>query len=294
MNTTEFRNPHTAEVAHDTKLLELLYDELRANNTAAGMARRLVEFAGEHRDDKVHTVYGRTRVVKVRATGAKLTLGAAVELVEEFADEAKLAEIAAHYATLPGRTHWFADPAKVAARAAKHLADLREAVDAAEAAAEAVADHEAGYTGWARYFLVTTSAGHVHKDRACHTCRPTTGYAPVPMLAAATPAEAVALLGPNMCTVCFPEAPVADVGGKLTKKLAMVLMEEGEEAFRAEAAKLHGEAKGECPGSRTANFDRATARMGYYTGNYGTCNVCGERVTLTKTNNLRGHKTKGA
>ena len=107
MNTTEFRNPHTAEVAHDTKLLELLYDELRANNTAAGMARRLVEFAGEHRDDKVHTVYGRTRVVKVRATGAKLTLGAAVELVEEFADEARrveasIAELAAELINVEG------------------------------------------------------------------------------------------------------------------------------------------------------------------------------------------------
>ena len=33
-------------------------------------------------------------------------------------------------------------------------------------------------------------------------------------------------------------------------------------------------------------------RVGYYSGNWGTSETCGERVTLTKTNKLRTHKAK--
>lgn len=72
------------------------------------------------------------------------------------------------------------------------------------------------YTGWSRFFLVTSSNGHVHSSMHCSTCRPTTTYGWLPELSGSTEAEAVADLGSNLCSVCFPTAPVEHQGGKLT------------------------------------------------------------------------------
>ena len=36
------------------------------------------------------------------------------------------------------------------------------------------------YTGWSRFFLVTSSTGHVHSSTSCSTCRPTTTYGWLP------------------------------------------------------------------------------------------------------------------
>jgi hypothetical protein len=54
----------------------------------------------------------------------------------------------------------------------------------------------------------------------CHTCRPSTTYGWLPELSGKDEAEAVAQLGPNLCSVCFPSAPVEHVGGKITKAQA--------------------------------------------------------------------------
>lgn len=73
---------------------------------------------------------------------------------------------------------------------------------------------EATYTGWSRYFLVTSSPGHIHSSMYCPTCRFTTTYGWLPQLSGNTEAEAVAEHGPTLCTVCFPSAPVAWTTGK--------------------------------------------------------------------------------
>lgn len=61
---------------------------------------------------------------------------------------------------------------------------------------------------WSRFFLVTSSHGHIHATRACSTCRPTTEFAWLPELSGETEADAVAAHGPMLCSICFPAAPV--------------------------------------------------------------------------------------
>jgi hypothetical protein len=65
---------------------------------------------------------------------------------------------------------------------------------------------------WPRYFLVVSSAGHIHSSTSCQTCRVTTAYGWMPERSGQTETEAIADLGPHaeaLCSVCFPSAPVA-------------------------------------------------------------------------------------
>ena len=111
-----------------------------------------------------------------------------------------------------------------AERASKLLDRWAEAQQAHHLARQAVITHEMAYTGWSRFFLVTSSAGHVHKSMNCGTCNWNTTYAPVVKLSGCTEAEAVAELGETLCTVCFPTAPVATA--KITKAQATKLTQE--------------------------------------------------------------------
>jgi hypothetical protein len=73
---------------------------------------------------------------------------------------------------------------------------------------------QATYTGWSRFFLVTSSTGHVHSSMSCSTCRPTTTFGWLPELSGKTEQLAVEQLGPTLCSVCFPSAPVEWTSGK--------------------------------------------------------------------------------
>jgi hypothetical protein len=57
---------------------------------------------------------------------------------------------------------------------------------------------------WSRFFLVTSSDGHIHSSMSCSTCRVTTEFGWLPELSGQTEADAVAAHGPLLCTVCFP------------------------------------------------------------------------------------------
>jgi len=70
------------------------------------------------------------------------------------------------------------------------------------------------YTGWSRFFLVTSSAGHVHSSTCCSTCKPTTTYGWLPALSGKDEQTAVKELGPTLCSVCFPSAPTEWTTGK--------------------------------------------------------------------------------
>ena len=77
------------------------------------------------------------------------------------------------------------------------------------AALDVVAELEKSYTGWSRFFAVT--GGHLHSSMSCHTCnkgRTPTRFAWVTDLSGLTESEAVDKLGPALCSVCFPSAPV--------------------------------------------------------------------------------------
>lgn len=60
---------------------------------------------------------------------------------------------------------------------------------------------------WNRYFLVTNTGGHVHRNQACSTCHPTTGYAWLPELSGCDENAMIIDFGEQACTVCFPAAP---------------------------------------------------------------------------------------
>lgn len=94
------------------------------------------------------------------------------------------------------------------------LADLAAISEARDEAVGRMRALEAQYTGWSRFFLVTSSAGgHIHSSMNCSTCRIDTAFGWLPELSGQTEAEAVAAHGAILCTVCFPSAPVEWTGG---------------------------------------------------------------------------------
>jgi hypothetical protein len=93
------------------------------------------------------------------------------------------------------------------------LAALRDAEAALTDAAVAVQKMEAIYrrpfNRWQRFFPCTNRDGHIHASyRNCPTVRWDTAMAWRPDLSGKTVDEAVADLGPALCSVCFPAAPV--------------------------------------------------------------------------------------
>lgn len=103
---------------------------------------------------------------------------------------------------------------------AEAVEQLDVALKAAGAKMNEIEQAEAAYTGWSRFFVVTSSAGHVHSSMFCHTCRPTTTFGWMPSLSGKSESEAVDELGPALCSECFKSAPTDYVGGKLTKAAA--------------------------------------------------------------------------
>jgi hypothetical protein len=107
-----------------------------------------------------------------------------------------------------------------ARRAVEVFAKLAERTAVAEDIKAEIEALEDLYTGWSRFFVVTSSSGHIHSSMHCSTCYHTTTYGWLPELSGKTEAEAVEAHGPALCSVCFPSAPVDMVGGKITKAQA--------------------------------------------------------------------------
>lgn len=96
--------------------------------------------------------------------------------------------------------------------------------------------------GWNRYYLVTSSSGHIHSSMGCSTChkgRQDTTFALVADLSDADASEAVEVFGAALCSVCYPEAPVEFTNEiKITKAAAEAFDESGIDGFRAYVAKM--------------------------------------------------------
>jgi len=136
----------------------------------------------------------------------------------------------------------------------------------ARAIQDARAADDALYEGWQRFWLVE----HIHGDRHCSSFRPTTRLGWLPDISGLTEAEAVETYGPNLCTKCFPTAPV-----EWTLGIALE--------------------PGICPGSGQPNdTTRPTGREQYHYSPTGTCSVCGEAIGLTARHSgkIRKHKSK--
>lgn len=126
---------------------------------------------------------------------------------------------------------------------------------------------------WSRFYMVQAKNGHIHSSMDCQTCNrnlKATSFAWLTDLSGLSEKEAVAMYGAILCTVCFPSAPLEWTNG-----------------YEVEAAKKKA---AQCPGSGTYLDSSQPHRKGYYSGNWGTCPDCGDKVTLTKNLNLRAHK----
>jgi hypothetical protein len=117
---------------------------------------------------------------------------------------------------------------------------------------------------WSRFFLVQNNGGHIHSSMHCSTCYPTTRFGWLPEFSGQTEAEAVAKHGAILCTVCYPSAPT-------------------------EWTDRHDDSV--CSGSG-AYFNSDLPHRGphFYSGNWATCEGCGERVTMVKSGKIRKHK----
>lgn len=97
--------------------------------------------------------------------------------------------------------------------------DLSKKFSATQAEIQAI-DIEHSSRPWSRFIAV--EGGHLHSSRFCAggTIRVTTQIGWHPELSGKTEAEAVAELGPLLCTHCFPSAPVEWTTGVAKKKIA--------------------------------------------------------------------------
>lgn len=127
--------------------------------------------------------------------------------------------------------------------------------------------------GWARFFLVDQTNGHIHSSTRCSTCnhrgRPTR-FTWLPSLSGKTEAEAVAEHGAKLCSTCFPQAP-----NEWTNHWEL------EEQRKAAAS---------CSGSGTMEWIENTTRFGYVSGNGGKCSHCGGYAAATASRKIRKHK----
>lgn len=119
---------------------------------------------------------------------------------------------------------------------------------------------------WSRFFYVQNNNGHIHSSMICSTCNrngSSTQFAWNPELSGLDEAAAVEKLGPKLCTVCFPTAPVEWTAG--TPKPAR------------------------CAGSGRNHISGTGCRVGMR--QYGECPVCHETQLLTGSG-IRAHKPK--
>lgn len=210
---------HEAAIAHDEELLRLLV-VLASADTAVRAAEQAVissaatGYSNHQRQLSLNEAPLRTVPLEDFPVGA----------IYQQAKTWTPGE-AGHYVRTPdGPCRATVEDARQAGASQARLDDLDAAARAARDARHDVVAHEERYTGWARYFLVTSSAGHVHSSMGCSTCNVRTTYAPVVALSESSEAEAVEMLGETLCTVCFPSAPVSGRPGKITKAAAAKLL----------------------------------------------------------------------
>jgi hypothetical protein len=72
---------------------------------------------------------------------------------------------------------------------------------------------------WSRFYFVTNTNGHIHKDTSCSTCYDSTEFQWLTHLSDQTEAEAVADWGKVLCSVCYPSAPTEWTDGEPLAKI---------------------------------------------------------------------------
>lgn len=185
----------------DTELAGVWTEMYRLQDRLASNSTSLLQMAGAE-----FYYRGRRRVTD-------MTVAEAIDILEPLVEAAADDEYG--YGRLPTRGSSSVGQARTGlSNRNDYLADLADLQQRAEAL-------EGQYTGWSRFFLVTSSSGHVHSSMSCSSCRHTTRYGWLPELSGKSEGEAVDELGPTLCTFCFPSAPVEwTEGKKLTRAQA--------------------------------------------------------------------------
>lgn len=209
--------------AHDEQLLHLLHSLTEALHTQSAASDAVMRAAASVRVSHTGEASWSVGTMPYRCKRAELADGTLYYQCKTFTRGDEGYWIKTGPEPFARRAATLSDAVELLDADAAPLARLAEATDAAHAAAAAVRSHEQRYTGWPRFFLVTSSAGHVHRSMHCSTCNPTTTYAPVVSLSGSTDADAVAELGETLCTVCFPDAPVDGRPSKITAAKARKL-----------------------------------------------------------------------
>lgn len=128
--------------------------------------------------------------------------------------------------------------------------------------------------GWSRYFSTEGTNFHFHDKLNCSSCHKNgvkTRLNWNPELSGATEKEAVDKLGPRMCTICYPSAPVAWTHGEVVDP----------DTCKGEPV------EGSVGDWRVSYTWKSSTRT-----RYGTCGGCGLRTTVNEAGKMRKHKPK--
>ena len=265
-NATELST--LSPVEHDLLYMERLRNRVRAEQAVEREAYRLIRHYGVDVQVERTDQYGRTRkttvTVDYRTNPLPTTWQEAVQLT------GRTAEALYNEGVAPASS-W------------RTLADVTEDADAFTQARLAQEDAEIAVSQcvaeyarrpWSRYWLVTSSDGHIHASTECSTCNKgiyPTGFALVPYLSGSSAKDAVADLGSALCSVCFPDAPVQDREQvKISARVALVLAEDGVDAFQQARAKAQADAQ-----KRASERCDGSGAVAVKDGRWYTCPTCG-------------------
>jgi hypothetical protein len=128
---------------------------------------------------------------------------------------------------------------------------------------------------WTRAFLVLASNGHVHKNRDCSTCFPTTRYAWLVQYSNDDENTIVEDAGQDACTVCYPSAP-ADVLNRPSRIVTADKIAKAEAKAERDAKKAARIAK------EKANAPTISGEFIYYKEGKYTREIRTERSAVTE------------
>jgi len=223
---------------HDEATAALYFELDQARQLVAYTANQIVRFAGvkEHRFGKE----------TARGWGSE-------DIYHDFADAFKVAE-AANNGLVEGWVNACGDK--------ERLKSEIEVMDEA-------------YTGWSRFFLVTSSQGHIHSSMRCSTCFNTTTYGWLPELSGKTEGEAVDELGPSLCTHCFAGAPselkigLDKISGSKARQLAWSPDRDAKIARREAERKAKAEAKAKKAANALKTAERNAVKINKLVDRFG-------------------------
>ena len=135
------------------------------------------------------------------------------------------------------------------------IAESQEALKEAYATKN-TCDAEFNARPWSRFWLVTNTGGHVHRNMNCTTCFPTTRYAFLPDYSGSTDAQLIEAGGSSICSVCFPDAPVD------TWNRAGTIEAPDKKAAREERERAKEEREAKKAAKAIASPDGTTLRLG--------------------------------